>query len=350
MSPQPFPGLFVGIHAMPCTNRCRHCWAEGTPAHRRVPTEQVYFILEKMAEIKELVPTLSFAFYDEPTTNPQWIDFIEWIAAHQMIWEYFALPTNGSILSRAPDEVWERLMRAGAGFLQLTVYGLEATHDAFAGRRGAFQDVITTIRRANEHQASCFVGVPLHTDNVHELGETLAYLRGLVRIGSVGAFPFLWQGRGRDPIRVRASQREVLPEKMRQNPVLVEERAAIGKIMQDPDLASRPASEGLCSELGLQVDRDLRVYFGGACDGGGIANAATELRESFFLGSLTEQGFRPLVESYVEERPRVMQLLDGISWGELAERYGDRENDEIYYLGDLPSNKWAAAYLRETLQ
>ena len=28
-------------------------------------------------------------------------------------------------------------------------------------------------------------------------------------------------------------------------------------------------------------------------------------------------------------------------------RYGDPENDEIYFLDDLPSHKWAAAYLLE---
>ncbi len=52
-----------------------------------------------------------------------------------------------------------------------------------------------------------------------------------------------------------------------------------------------------------------------------------------------------MLEAYLEKPPRSIRLLNEITWGELAERYGDRANDEIYWLDDLPAHKWAAAYL-----
>lgn len=67
----------------------------------------------------------------------------------------------------------------------------------------------------------------------------------------------------------------------------------------------------------------------------------------FALGNLGGAGLRPLLESYRRAHPRALRLLDQVTWGELARRYGDRENDELYHLSDLPENKWAAAYLLE---
>ena len=60
--------------------------------------------------------------------------------------EYF-LATNGSVLATASETTWSRLRATGIRRLQLTLYGLEQTHDAFAGRSGAFRDVIVRPRQ-----------------------------------------------------------------------------------------------------------------------------------------------------------------------------------------------------------
>jgi hypothetical protein len=73
-----------------------------------------------------------------------------------------------------------------------------------------------------------------------------------------------------------------------------------------------------------------------------------ELANAFLLGEL-DAGFLPLLEVYQQKPPQGMKLLRKVTWGELAERYGDRASDEMYWLNDLPSHKWAAAYLREHL-
>jgi MoaA/NifB/PqqE/SkfB family radical SAM enzyme len=341
--------LSIGLEAMTCTNRCRHCWIQGNPTHRSMPVEQVYYVLERLAEVKQYMAPGLFVMYDEPTTHPQFIEIIEKAAQLGLIGEDFFLPTNGSILARAPEHTWDRLKRAGMNSLQLTIYGLEQTHDDFAGRRGAFKDIITTIRRAVMHDIEWWCGVVLHPGNIGELDDTVAYLKRLDPEGkaAVGWFLFFWQGRGRDINRVRANDFARLPEHLRKGSHWVDESEAIRRIIENPNLSRRRPSEPYCQSLWFQVDRDLQVYCGGSCDCGGIAAAIPEMKAVFSLGKLTDAGFLPLIESYQQKPPAVIQYLDNITWGELAKKYGDPTNDEFYYLNDLPEQKWAAKYLSD---
>lgn len=342
----------VGIHAMPCTNRCRHCWTQGSVRNRRVPAQQVFFVLERLAQLQEDIPQVTFFLYDEPTNHPQFIEIMEWAAQMGLIGDQFFLPTNGSILAKASDETWERLRKAGCDCLQLTVYGLEQTHDVFAGRRGAFQNIVATTRRAREHGIEWYAGIVLHPGSVRELEDTIACVKDLDPSGTsrVGWYPFLWQGRGKDASRVRAREYAQLPAEVRERrPFLVEEREAIDRILDSRELSGRRASESMCPVLTFHVDRDLRVFCGGACDSGGIAAVVPELSGEFYMGMLSEKGFGSLLEAYRQRLPRSIRLLDEVTWGELAEKYGDRTNDEIYHLNDLPENKWAAAHLLEAL-
>jgi hypothetical protein len=178
----------------------------------------------------------------------------------------------------------------------------------------------------------------------------VAYLKDLDPTGrsEVGWYPFLWQGRGKHAKRVRGQDYALLPDGWKRDS-LVEEREAVDCILTRAELTGQRADEHLCSGVVFQVDRDLRVFCGAACDSAGIAGAVPELREQFALGKLSDEGFMPLLEAYLRKPPRGIELLGQVTWGELAARYGDRTNDEIYHLFDLPQHKWAAAYLLETV-
>ena len=341
----------TSIHGMPCTNYCQHCWVQGSVRKPRMPFDQIVFILEKLALLKEHVPAVGFFLYDEPTNHPQFVEIIERAAELGLLHEDFFIPTNGSILARSSDDTWKRLKDAGMNWLQFTLYGLEQTHDQFAGRRGAFQNVITAANRATEHGIGWYVGVIFHAGNANELADTIEYARNLDPSGNarVGWYSFFWQGRGRSARRPRAADFDSLPETVRKNDRWIEEREAVRRILESHDMSARSAGEPICDSLVLEVDHDMQVFCGGACDSGGIAGAVPELRQEFALGYLGRDGLLPLLEAYQRRPPRVLQVLTDVTWGELAERYGDRENDEIYYLTDLPLHKWAAAHLLEIL-
>jgi MoaA/NifB/PqqE/SkfB family radical SAM enzyme len=342
----------VDIHATGCTNRCQHCWTQGSPKNKRVAAEQVLFVLDKLAELKKHVEHIGFFIYDEPTTHPQFVEMYERAAELGLMWEGVFLATNGSILAKAPDAVWQRLKNTGISNLQFTVYGLEQTHDAFARRPGAFRNVVTAIQRAVEHGMEWNAGIVLHADDADEIEETVSYLKGLHPSGEalVGWYPFSWQGRGRDAKRVRGEAFNRLLERTgKQRGSLLEEREAVTKITDSADLADRRAVDRVCAMLGFQLDRDLRLLCGGACDSAGLVGAAPELADQFLLGKLGDEGFVPLLEAYMQSPPPGIAVLEQVTWGELAERYGDRANDEVYWLNDLPTHKWAAAYLRDRM-
>lgn len=343
----------ANIHAMPCTNRCRHCWTSGSVEHPRVPMEQVNFVLDKLAEVRLYIPQVGFFLYDEPTFHPQFLEIMERAAELNFFGEEYFLATNGSILAKAPDASWSRLKNTGIGYFQFTFYGKGAVHDGFAGRKGAFQNLLSMIERANQHEIEWVAGVVLHAENVAELIETVAYIKGLDASGKarVSWFPFLWQGRGRDAGRVRENQYErSIPVDVRQRRhLLMAERTAVTTILEDPELVNRRASESMCPGLTFHVHRDLSVFCGGACDSGGLAAAVPELADAFYLGKLTNEGFFPLIDVYQQRQIPGLRHLDGITWGELAARYGDRENDEVFYLYDLPEHKWAATHLLKSV-
>ena len=65
----------IDIRAAPRTNRCRHCWTYGSACNRdapirRAPVEQVFFVLDKLAQARAQVPQRAFFLYDEPTAHP----------------------------------------------------------------------------------------------------------------------------------------------------------------------------------------------------------------------------------------------------------------------------------------
>ena len=341
--------FMVSIDGMPCTNRCQHCWTQGTSSHARVPAAQLTRVLDKLAEVRAAGPQTAFFFYDEPTFHPQFVDLMEHAAAVGVIPEDYFMATNGSILAQAPDETWQRLKASGVQMLQFTFYGLAETHDAFAGRNSAFDHVVEAIRRANQHEIDWYAGVVVHPGSADELDATMQFVRGLAPNGSgyVGAFPFMWQGRGRSAGRIHEADRQRFAFQLA--PVWQTERVHVAQILATPELANRPASDPVCDALVFHVDRDLNVLCGGACDSGGVAAAVPELRAAFELGSLEPGGFLPLIERFHSDPPRGMALLRQITWGDLAARYGDRENDEIFFLNDLPAHKWSAQYLLDEI-
>lgn len=340
--------LSVNIHAAPCLNRCRHCWTEGHPHHKEVPPGQVMLVIEKLGEMRSRLPYVNFFLLDEPAMHRGFVTIMERASELGLISTEFFLATNGCVLAKAPDSTWSRLKKTGCNCLQFTFYGMEDIHDRFAGRPGAFKDLLTAVRRAGEFGMEWFAQIPLHPENVAELETLMDFLNGMDRGGQarIGWFPFLWQGRGRSAMRVRGELYRSLPDNLTGNRLqVVEEKQAIERILSDSSLSDRKGGDSMCPVLTLQIERNLQVFCGGACDSGGIAAAVPELKKYFFLGELNEEGFEPLLENYRLHRPQILGTLDRITWGELAERYGDRSNDEIFYLNDLPEHKWSAAFL-----
>jgi hypothetical protein len=65
-----------------------------------------------------------------------------------------------------------------------------------------------------------------------------------------------------------------------------------------------------------------------------------------FLGNLQETSVSSCYRRYLDNPPEPVTLLEKATWAELAKKFGDERNDEVYHYTDLPG-KWGEAYLRE---
>jgi MoaA/NifB/PqqE/SkfB family radical SAM enzyme len=156
-----------------CPNRCRHCCEEADPP---------FGALISLDDVKWIVEEFGRAFREtlgeEPALRP-WMDIME-ITAHPDFvgllgygrsfftekWrlESTVLSSNGYGLARAedPPAVWQSLREIGFTGFGTSIYGVEADHDRFAGRKGAYQDFAAAAQGALSCRTEVQVEIHVH--------------------------------------------------------------------------------------------------------------------------------------------------------------------------------------------
>jgi len=338
--------LALNIRANPCTNRCRHCWAGGSRDHATMPTADVEAVLRELAAVRNLFENVDFFLLDEPTNRPDFLEIFEYAADLELLGPESFIATNGVGLADAGPDVWSRLKATGVGYLQFTFYGVGETHDRFAGRRGAFDDLAAAARGANDADVPWCAAAVFEARDTGDVLGTVEYIEGLGSPMKVGWMLYAAQGRG-------ARGRRPIFEDILEKPWLAapgsfcSERSLREGILKDRGLSRRPAAEAFCPALVLEVDAEGEVFGGGACDSGGLAGALPELKAEFSLGRLGEKSLAAMIGEYVAEPPAIIKMAAAVTWGELAEKYASRVNDELYVPNDLIVSKWVRDYVRK---
>lgn len=333
--------VYIKIRGMPCPNRCRHCYCCGGALKTIMPYTKIVYILDRARELKEEYPHIVIQMFDEPTVHPQFLNILERLNDLGLTAPGWFIPTNGWGTARMNGAEWRRLKNAGNPELQLTFYGLDDVHDSFAGRIGAYDDLIRTARKAAEHDIGWTAGIvawPRIVNDLVAIKETIASLAP----GCTGAGWFLpsWQGRGRDPeLRCRESDRERLKLPAAH---FKSECEHLQEILNNDDLSAYTVGNMLCDFISLEILPDMQVLYGGACD----SAPPREFSHNLSLGMLTDAGFRPLIHRYKTDPPELLRLLSQTTWRALAERCGDPAGDGIFAVNDLVINKWGWDYMR----
>jgi hypothetical protein len=341
-----YDSLALNIRANPCTNRCRHCWAGGSRDHATMPTEAVEAVLLELAAARDLCANVDFFLLDEPTARADFVELFEFAAELELLGPDSFIATNGAGLARAGADVWYRLRATGIGYLQFTFYGVGEAHDKFAGRRGAFDDLVAAVRGA------AAVGIPwcasavLQPRDAGDVLGTLAHIENLGAPTKVGWLLYAAQGRG--AIGRRPIFDDILEKPWLAVPGLFcPERRLREDILKDLELSRRPAAEAFGAALVLEVDGEGEVFCGGACDSGGLAGALPEFKNEFSLGRLGEKSLAAMLEGYRAEPPAIIKTAGAVTWGELAEKYASPVNDELFAPHDLIVSRWVRDYVRK---
>jgi molybdenum cofactor biosynthesis enzyme MoaA len=172
--------IFVRIHAMPCVNRCWHCFCNGSPAGSFMDETVVLSVLDHLVELREKTGVKVFPmFYDEPTLHRGFLNIMRYQLEMDLIYDGWWFATNGFGLAGLSDEGWADLARMGFSGIRLTFHGLSQEHDRLAGRIGAYDDLVMTIRRAEEYGIEWFAGMVLNAENVSVYEQTKAAIEGM---------------------------------------------------------------------------------------------------------------------------------------------------------------------------
>lgn len=226
----------------------------------------------------------------------------------------------------------------------MAFHGKGEEHDALAGRKGAWDDLLTTIERAEEFGVSWLAGMYLNTENVGSYEKTRDFVAEL----GTPCVPFGWmlpmtQGRASDHKRVRKSD---IAHLIKGKTGWKAEGEFVAEILGNPDLYSRKSRGIDCGTLHIDIDEDLNFFYGGGCDGDPYSSAC---KDRVLMGNLNETDIVSLYRKCVDDPPEPVRILSEATWGELASRFGDTASDFVYFYSDLTGMKWAEALLREKL-
>lgn len=338
--------IFVRIHAMPCVNRCWHCFCSGSPEHPFMDGATVLGILDDLASLKrESGITVFPVFYDEPTIHPDFVSILGHQRALGLIFDDWWFPTNGYGLARLSDEGWRELAGKGLTGIRLTFHGVGERHDRRAGRVGAYDDLVETIRRAECFGLDWFAGMVLNTDNAAEFEETREEIE---KLGSP-CTRFGWmlpmsQGRAigtGNRVRLEHVSRLIGPDSGWKT-----EADHVRAILADEALSGRRARDPDCGMIYFDVDHDLTVTFGGGCDG----DPYDGMKAAVSLGNLRTGSMGQCYRRYLEDPPAPARMLSSVTWGDLAKHYGDTDSDYVYHATDLAGRRWASQYLRDSFR
>ena len=262
-----------------CPNACRHCLLRGGQRKER-NEEYIRNVHDRFAAYAQShgqpVPEL-YLYMQEPFFHNRWQAMYELAdtlnrsnghpdAKQQMAFD--VVPTVGWRMVHTDGFAdWFGARYKG---VQLTFFGLPDTHDWFAGRKGAFDDLLGAARRAFDMNLTVHMSVMLHSRMLHDFPELLSVLaqHGLPLFKgwsweSYQTLDPVGRAYAMEDLRPQMDEIEALPTvvkariRMRRSPEEWEqtESSLVKKVLDSPNVVS-----GYNSGLGLLVAMDGSVY------------------------------------------------------------------------------------------
>jgi len=153
-----------------CNLTCKHCYSISTDIDfpGELNTQQVYEVMDDLKQYGVPVIILSGG---EPLLRPDIFDLSR--HAKQMGF-YTALSTNGTLID---EQNIDEIAAIGYDYLGISIDGLQATHDHFRGKAGAFDEAMHGIRLCRDKGIKVGLRFTVTQDNAHELPDLLALMK-----------------------------------------------------------------------------------------------------------------------------------------------------------------------------
>ncbi len=149
-----------------CDQRCKHCYlfAEGHPIITEMSWERMVAVLanvERMAEKMHRLPYLYITGGD-PILHSRFWDFLEMVHAKKIPFTVMGNPFH------LTDEVCRRMRQLGCRKYQLSIDGLQQTHDKLR-KPGSFEATLKAIKTIRQAGLLCAVMATVSGTNIDDI-------------------------------------------------------------------------------------------------------------------------------------------------------------------------------------
>jgi len=170
-----------------CNLGCKHCLVDaGKPLENELSLKEIKKIIDQLVEMK--VFNVNFGG-GEPFLRDDFFDILEY-ASKSNIGIVFS--TNGFLVN---DEVLDKLENIKTFAVQISVDGLEKTHDEFRGVKGSFKRAVWALKKFSDKGYYTIMSTMMLKKNIGEL-EFLIKLCLSMGISSFKLSTFMPAGRG----------------------------------------------------------------------------------------------------------------------------------------------------------
>lgn len=152
-----------------CNLTCRHCYTVSADIDFKgeLSTAEAFAVLDDLSRFR--VPALILSG-GEPLMRP---DIHEIALRARALGLYTGLSTNGTLID---ERNIARIAECGYDYVGISIDGLEATHDEFRQRRGAFRESMRAVRLCKEHGIKVGLRFTLTRQNHAQLEDILALI------------------------------------------------------------------------------------------------------------------------------------------------------------------------------
>ncbi|MBA2779671.1 heme d1 biosynthesis radical SAM protein NirJ [Billgrantia kenyensis] len=152
-----------------CNLTCKHCYTVSADIDFKgeLSTQEVFSVLDDLKRFR--VPALILSG-GEPLMRP---DIFEISQRAKELGIYTGLSTNGTLIDESNIE---RIAECGYDYVGISIDGLEATHDDFRRRKGAFRESMHAVKLCKQHGIKVGLRFTLTQQNYEQLDDILALI------------------------------------------------------------------------------------------------------------------------------------------------------------------------------
>lgn len=171
-----------------CNLRCLHCYSHSRDIDYsdELTTDEGFALIDDLAAFGS--PVLLFSG-GEPLMRA---DICELIAHARFRGMRAVLSTNGTLIT---EDTAKRLKELDLSYVGISLDGIEATHDSFRGKKGAFKEALTGLRNCREAGIKVGLRMTMNRKNVGDIPGIFQLLRD-EDIPRVCFYHLVYTGRG----------------------------------------------------------------------------------------------------------------------------------------------------------